>query len=221
MYKLVPVLVLTAVAGVSIPVPVVAAQRLMAPLSGPSAADTVVPQAALVLVGGMGGGAATGGMGGDAATGGMGGGAATGGMGGGAATGGMGGGAATGGMGGGAATGGMGGGAMTGGMGGGAMTGGMDGGAMTGGMGGGAMTGGGIGGITGGGAPAYGGAAGFGDTPGGGYQWNGSSYARGEGQQQYYHCIAQHGQCSVASSPGSLRRGASCTCLFGGRGKIR
>src|SRR6516162_4727444 len=137
MYKLVPVLVLTAVAGVSIPVPVVAAERLMAPLS--SAADTVVPQAALVLVRGMGGGAATGGMGG----------------------------------------------------------------------------------MTGGGAPAFGGAAGFGDTPGGGYQWNGSSYASGEGQQRYYHCIAQHGQCSVASSPGSLRRGASCTCLFGGRGKIR
>ena len=161
MYKLVPVLVLTAVAGVSIPVPVVAAQRLMAPLSGPSAADTVVPQAALVLVGGMGGGAATGGMGDGMRGGGMGGG----------------------------------------------------------GMGG--MTGGGMGGMTGGGTPAYGGAAGFGDTPGGGYQWNGSSYARGEGQQQYYHCIAQHGQCSVASSPGSLRRGASCTCLFGGRGKIR
>ena len=131
MYKLVPVLVLTAVAGVAIPVPVVASNRLMAPLSGPSAADTVVPQAALVLVGGMGGRAATGGMGG---------------------------------------------------------------GAMTGGMGG--MT-------------------------GGGNQWNGSSYASGEGQQQYYHCIARHGQCSVASSPGSLRRGASCTCLFGGQGKIR
>ena len=131
MYKLVPVLVLTAVAGVSIPVPVVAAQRLMAPLSGPSAADTVVPQAALVLVGGMGGRAATGGMGG---------------------------------------------------------------GAMTGGMGG--MT-------------------------GGGNQWNGSSYASGEGRQQYYHCIAQHGQCTVTSSPGLLRHGASCTCLFGGRGKIR
>jgi hypothetical protein len=31
MYKLIPVLVLTAVAGVSIPVPVVAAERLMAP----------------------------------------------------------------------------------------------------------------------------------------------------------------------------------------------
>jgi len=140
MYKLVPILVLTAVAGVAIPVPVVASNRLMAPLSGPSAADTVVPQAALVLVGGMGGRAATGGMGG---------------------------------------------GAMTGGMGGGAMTGGM-------------------GGMT-----------------GGGNQWNGSSYASGEGRQQYYHCIAQHGQCTVTSSPGLLRHGASCTCLFGGRGKIR
>ena len=161
MYKLVPILVLTAVAGVAIPVPVVASNRLMAPLSGPSSADTIVPQAALVLVGGMGGRAATGGMGG---------------------------------------------GAMTGGMGG-----------MTGG----GMGGGGMGGMTGGGTPAYGGAAGFGDTPGGGYQWNGSSYAIGEGQQQYYHCIARHGQCSVASSPGSLRRGASCTCLLGGQGKIK
>ena len=131
MYKLVPILVLTAVAGVAIPVPVVASNRLMAPLSGPSAADTVVPQAALVLVGGMGGRAATGGMGGGAITGGMGG-----------------------------------------------------------------MT-------------------------GGGNQWNGSSYASGEGRQQYYHCIAQHGQCTVTSSPGLLRHGASCTCLFGGRGKIR
>ena len=193
MYKLVPVLVLTAVAGVSIPVPVVAAQRLMAPLSGPSAADTVVPQAALVLVGGMGGGAATGGMGGGMRGGGMGGG----------------------GMGG--MTGGGMGGMTGGGMGG--MTGGGMGGMTGGGMGG--MTGGGMGGMTGGGTPAYGGAAGFGDTPGGGYQWNGSSYASGEGQQQYYHCIARHGQCSVASSPGSLRRGASCTCLFGGQGKIR
>jgi len=217
MYKLVPVLVLTAVAGVSIPVPVVAAQRLMAPLSGPSAADTVVPQAALVLVGGMGGGAATGGMGGGMRGGGMGGGGMggmTGGGMGGMTGGGMGG--MTGGGMGGMTGGGMGG--MTGGgMGG--MTGGGMGGMTGGGMGG--MTGGGMGGMTGGGTPAYGGAAGFGDTPGGGYQWNGSSYASGEGQQQYYHCIAQHGQCSVASSPGSLRRGASCTCLFGGRGKIR
>ena len=161
MYKLVPVLVLTAVAGVSIPVPVVAAQRLMAPLSGPSAADTVVPQAALVLVGGMGGGAATGGMGGGMRGGGMGGG----------------------------------------------------------GMGG--MTGGGMGGMTGGGTPAYGGAAGYGGTSDGGYQGNGGSYASGEGRQQYYQCIAPHGQCSVTSSQGSLRHGASCTCLVAGRGKIK
>ena len=140
MYKLVPVLVLTAVAGAAIPVHVAAAQRLMAPLLRPSAADTVVPQAALVLVGGMRGG----------------------------------------GMGGGAATGGMSSG-------------------MFGGMG-----GGGIGGMT-----------------SGGYQWNGSSYASGGGRQQYYQCIAQHGQCTVTSAPGSLRRGASCTCLFGGPGKIR
>ena len=151
MYKLASVLMLTAVAGVSIPAPVVAAQRLMAPISGPSAADTVVPQAALVLVGGMHGG----GMGG-----------------------------------------------MTGG-----------------GMGG--MTGGGMSGMTGGGTPAYGGAAGYGGTSGGGYQGNGDSYASGEGRQQYYQCIAPHGQCSVASSPGSLRHGASCTCLVAGRGKIK
>jgi hypothetical protein len=168
MYKLAPVLVLTAVAGVAISVPVVAAQRLMAPLSGPSsAADTVVPQAALVLVGGMRGG----GMGG-----------------------------------------------MTGGGMGGTTGSGM-GGTTGGGMGG--TTGGGMGGMTGGAMPAYGGASGFGGTSGGGYQGNGSSYAGQEGGQQYYHCIAQNGQCLVASSAGSLRRGASCTCLFGGRGTIR
>jgi hypothetical protein len=68
MYKEIPVLVLTAFAGIVTPVSVVAAQRLMAPLSAPSAADTVVPQTALVLVGGMHGGGmggmAGGGMGG-------------------------------------------------------------------------------------------------------------------------------------------------------------
>ena len=140
MYKLVPVLVLTAAAGAAIPMPVVAAQRLMAPLSGPSSADTIVPQAALVLVGGMHGGG---------------------------------------------------------------------------------MGGGGMGGMTGGGTPAYGGAAGYGGTSDGGYQGNGGSYASGEGRQQYYQCIAQHGQCTVTSAPGSLRRGASCTCLLGGQGKIK
>ena len=175
MYKLASVLMLTAVAGVSIPAPVVAAQRLMAPLTGPSPADTVVPQAALVLVGGMHGG----GMGGMAG-------------------GGMGG-TTGGGMGG------MTGGGMSG----------MTGGGMSG------MTGGGMSGMAGGGTPAYGGAAGYGGTSGGGYQGNGDSYASGEGRQQYYQCIAPHGQCSVASSPGSLRHGASCTCLVAGRGKIK
>jgi hypothetical protein len=168
MYKEISVLVLTAVAGIVTPVSVVAAQRLMAPLSAPSAADTVVPQATLVLVGGMNGG----GMGG------------------------------------------MNGGGM-GGMNSGGM-GGMNGGGM------GGMNGGGMGGMNGGGTPAYGGAAGFGDTSrGDGYQGSSSSYASGDAQQQYYDCIAQHGQCSVAASPGSLRHGDSCTCLFGGRGRIK
>ena len=151
MYKLAPVLMLTAVAGISIPAPVVAAQRLMAPLAGTSAADSVVPQAALVLVGDMHGS----GIGG-----------------------------------------------VTGG-----------------GMGG--MTGGSMGGMAGGGMPAYGGTAGYGGTSADGYQGNGGSYASGEGRQQYYECIAPHGQCSVSSSPGSLRHGASCTCLVAGRGKIK
>ena len=159
MYKLAPVLMLTAVAGISIPAPVVAAQRLMAPLAGTSAADSVVPQAALVLVGDMHGS----GIGG--------------------------------------------------------VTGGGMGGMTGGGMGG--MTGGGMSGMAGGGTPAYGGATGYGGTSNGGYQGNGGSYASGEGRQQYYQCIAPHGQCSVASSPGSLRHGASCTCLVAGRGKIK
>ena len=191
MYKLASVLMLTAVAGVSIPVPVVAAPRLMAPLSGPSAADNVVPQAAIVLVGGMHGGGMGGMIGG--------------GMGG--MTGGGMGGTTGGGMGG--TTGGGMGGTTGGGMGG--MTGG--------GMGG--MTGGGMSGMAGGGTPAYGGATGYGGTSNGGYQGNGGSYASGEGRQQYYQCIAPHGQCSVTSSPGSLRHGASCTCLVAGRGKIK
>jgi hypothetical protein len=187
MYKLAPVLILTAVAGVSLPVPVVAAPRLMAPLSGPSA----VPQAALVLVGGMHGGGMGGMIGG--------------GMGG--MTGGGMGGTTAGGMGG-MTVGGMGG-TTGGGMGG------MTGGGMSG------ITGGSMGGMAGGGMPAYGGAAGYGGTSADGYQGNGGSYASGEGRQQYYQCIAPHGQCSVTSSPGSLRHGASCTCLVAGQGKIK
>ena len=132
-----------------------------------------------------------------------------------------------GGTGGGMATGG-GGAGMTGG---GVTGGGMTGGGMTGGgMGG--MTGGGMGNMTGGGmtggmgytiGPAVGGATGYGAAPSGG----GDPYGRSETaadpppSTQYYHCVTQHGQCSVSSASGSLRSGASCTCLFGGKGKIK
>jgi hypothetical protein len=121
--------------------------------------------------------------------------------------------------------GGMGGGGTGGGMGGGGMTGGGMGGATAGGMGG--MTGapGSIGsGMAGGGmgsygtVPAYDRATGF----GGGVQPYGSNETSGDGAQslQHYHCVTQHGQCSVASSS-SLRPGATCGCLLGGQGKIK
>jgi hypothetical protein len=120
-----------------------------------------------------------------------------------------------GGMGGGSTGGGMTGGGM------GGMTGGGMGGMTGGGMGGmtgrgmGGMTGEGMGGITGGGRPGDG-------VPSNGV---GQSYGGGETSggdaQQYYHCITQHGQCTVASAPGSLRHGVSCSCLKGGPGKIK
>ena len=98
---------------------------------------------------------------------------------------------------------------LIGGMGGGSTGGGMTGGGM------GGMTGGGMGGITGGGRPGDG-------VPSNGV---GQSYGGGETSggdaQQYYHCITQHGQCTVASPPGSLRHGVSCSCLKGGPGKIK
>jgi hypothetical protein len=131
--------------------------------------------------------------------------------------------------------GGTGGGGMAGGgtTGGGMAGGGMTGGGMTGGgMGG--MTGGGMGGMTGapggmgggatggsvgsyGGTPPYGGATGY-----SGVQPYGGSETSGEGAQssQHYRCVAEHGQCSVAST-GSLRHGSTCSCLLGGQGKIQ
>jgi hypothetical protein len=136
-----------------------------------------------------------------------------------------------GGMGGGG-TGGMGGGMTGGGMGGG-MTGGGMGGMTGGGMGG--MTGGGMGGMSGG-LPSYGGTPdsgmggmggglpGYGGTPGSGMaQPNSGDVTSGGASQpaQHYQCVTQQGQCSVASSPGSLRHGASCSCLYGGLGKIK
>ena len=127
-----------------------------------------------------------------------------------------------GGMGGG--TGGGMGGMTGGGMGG--MTGGGMGGMTGGGMGG--MTGGGMGGTTGGGmggmtGGGMGGTNGYSNVPGGGGDSYGRSETTGDGAQspQYYHCITQHGQCSVSAAVGALRSGASCTCLFGGKGKIK
>ena len=121
MDKLLPLLALIVMASISVGPSAAGEPRFAGPPSHPFATDAAEGDAAVVLVGGMGGGATTGGMGGGATTGGMGGGATTGGMGGGAMTGGMGGGASTGGMGGGATTGGMGSGAPTGSMFGGGM----------------------------------------------------------------------------------------------------
>jgi len=124
-----------------------------------------------------------------------------------------------GGMGGG--TGGGMGGMTGGGMGG---MGGMTGGGM-GGMGG--MTGGGMGGMGGmtgrGMGGGIGGTNGYSNVPSGGGDPYGRSETTGDGAQspQYYHCITQHGQCSVSAAAGARRSGASCTCLFGGKGKIK
>ena len=96
MDKLLPRLVLIATASISLSGPAIAEWQLASPL--PSSFMTR-PNAAVVLVAGMGGGNTTGGMGGGGTTGGMGGGSTTGGMGGGGTTGGMGGGSTTGGMG--------------------------------------------------------------------------------------------------------------------------
>jgi hypothetical protein len=131
-----------------------------------------------------------------------------------------------GGMGGGGTGGGMTGGGGTGAGMGGATSGGMGGATGGGGMGG--MTGGGMGNMTGGGMPGVtgrgiGGATGYGQALGGGGDpYSGSGTTADPSQStQYYHCITQHGQCSVSSSPGVLRSGASCSCLFGGKGKIK
>ena len=112
MDKLLPLLALIVTASISVGPSAAGESRFAGPPSHPFATDAAEGDAAVVLVGGMGGGATTGGMGGGATTGGMGGGATTGGMGGGAMTGGMGGGATTGGMGSGAPTGSMFGGGM-------------------------------------------------------------------------------------------------------------
>ena len=98
----------------------------------------------------------------------------------------------------------------------------------------GGMTGGGMGGMTGGGMTGggmsggmggmSGGMSGFGGTPsnssGNTYEGVGSS---GGGAQpaQYYLCVTPYDRCSLASSPGSVRSGSSCTCSTGHRGTIK
>lgn len=131
--------------------------------------------------------------------------------------------------------GGMSGGGMTGGMTGGGMSG-MTGGGMSGmtpgGMGG--VTPGGMGGVTPGGMNGGMPDVGVGDTSGGlpGYSiapvggvsqsYGGDATTSGSYQPaQNYQCVTQQGHCSVSSTAGSLRHGASCTCLFGGLGKIK
>jgi hypothetical protein len=107
----------------------------------------------------------------------------------------------------------------------GGMTGGGMGGMTAGGTGG--MNGGGMGNMPGGGMTGMSGrgmgdATGYGTPSAGGDPYGGSQTAADPPQStQYYHCVTQHGQCSVSSTPGALRSGASCSCLFGGKGKIK
>ena len=89
MDKLLPLLALIVMASISVGPSAAGEPRFAGPPSHPFATDAAEGDAAVVLVGGMGGGATTGGMGGGAMTGGMGGGATTGGMGSGAPTGSM------------------------------------------------------------------------------------------------------------------------------------
>ena len=112
-------------------------------------------------------------------------------------------------------------GGMGGGTGGG--MGGVMGGMTGGGMGG--MTGGGMGGMTGGGMTGgMGGMNGYGGTPSTGFgSTSGGADPSGAGVQpaQYYLCVTPYDRCSLASSPGSVRSGSSCTCSTGHRGTIK
>ena len=80
MDKLLPLLALIVTASISVGPSAAGESRFAGPPSHPFATDAAEGDAAVVLVGGMGGGATTGGMGGGATTGGMGSGAPTGSM---------------------------------------------------------------------------------------------------------------------------------------------
>jgi len=80
------------------------------------------------------------------------------------------------------------------------------------------------GGMSGGMGGMSGGMNGFGAAPGNG---SGSTYGgadpSGGGAQpaQYQLCVTPYDRCSLASSPGSVRSGSSCTCSTGHRGTIK
>ncbi len=103
------------------------------------------------------------------------------------------------------------------------------GGGTGGGMVGGGMTGGGMGGMTGGGMSGgiggmSGGMTGYGGMPGNssGGTYNAADPNSGGAQSaQYYLCVTPYDQCSLASSPGSLRSGSTCACSSGHRGTIK
>ena len=198
MYKSSGPLVLIAAGSIVAPMALMAQLLPAAALSNLSSAEVSGCKNAIVLVGGMMGGGMPGGMMGRGMPGGMMGGSMPGGMMGGGMPGGM-----------------MGGG-MPGGMMGGGMPGGMMGGGMTGMMGGGMS-----GGSAAGGAPVDGGMNAYGADSRQSYD---TSQTSDDGAQpaKYYTClITQYGQCSVASSGGPLRRGASCLCPFGRQGEIQ
>jgi hypothetical protein len=102
-----------------------------------------------------------------------------------------------------------------------------------GGMGGGMGTGGGMGGSmmgggmsSGGMGAAGGGIPGYGTMPssGAGLPYGGvdtTDGAAGGQPVQYFQCVTQYGQCSLASSPGAVSSGGACTCTNGHRGKIK
>jgi hypothetical protein len=109
------------------------------------------------------------------------------------------------------------------------LVGGMGGGAAggMGGMGGG-MTGGGMGGMTPGGMSGgmggmSGGMNGFGAAPGNGSgsTYGGADPSGGVQPAQYHLCVTPYDRCSLASSPGSVRSGSSCTCSTGHRGTFK
>ena len=93
----------------------------------------------------------------------------------------------------------------------------------------GGMTGGGMGGMTPGGMSGgmggmSGGMSGFGAAPGNssGSIYGGADQSGGAAQPaQYYLCVTPYDRCSLASSPGSVRSGSSCTCSTGHRGTIK